>query len=153
MLKNSVKISNYLSNLWMNISGIKRIVYKAKKFGIRSLFVSIWFEIDRIVHAWLNIAVTYIMQHDYYNNAGFPEYVIILHNNCIGNFSLTSINLLTEFNIIEVGNFDIDFLFFCHQFQIVRIKFMKFKIDQNATENFWIYINKRKNLQNLTKLF
>ncbi len=27
MLKNLVKFSNYLSNLWMNISGIKRIVH------------------------------------------------------------------------------------------------------------------------------
>ncbi len=58
MLKNSVKMSNYLSNLWTNISGIKWIVCRAKKFGIWSLFISIWFEIDRIVHAWSNIAVT-----------------------------------------------------------------------------------------------
>ncbi len=56
---NSVKISNYLSNFWTNISGIKQTVYRAKKFGIQSLFVSIWFKIDQIVPAWLNIAVTY----------------------------------------------------------------------------------------------
>ncbi len=39
MLKNSVKYNNYLSNLWMNIYGIKQIVYQPKIFGIRSLFV------------------------------------------------------------------------------------------------------------------
>ncbi len=54
-LKNSSKISHYLSNLWTNSSGIKRIVNQAKKFGIRSLFVSIRFEIDWIVCAWPNI--------------------------------------------------------------------------------------------------
>ncbi len=47
MLKNSVKINNYLSNLWTNISGIKSIVYQAKKFSICSLFVLIPFEIDK----------------------------------------------------------------------------------------------------------
>jgi hypothetical protein len=47
MLKNSVKINNYLSNLWTNISGIKSIVYQAKKFSIWSLFVLIPFEIDK----------------------------------------------------------------------------------------------------------
>ena len=55
MLKNSVKISNYLSNLWVNISSVKQIVYMSKKFGIQSLFVSIRFEIDQIVHARPNI--------------------------------------------------------------------------------------------------
>jgi hypothetical protein len=63
MLKNSTKISHYLSNLWMNISGEKWIVYQAKKFSIRSLFVSIWFKIDQIVCAWLNIAVTLSEPH------------------------------------------------------------------------------------------
>jgi len=57
--KNSLKISNYLSNLWMNISSINWIVYQAKKFGIQSLFILIQFEIAWIVCAWLNIAVTY----------------------------------------------------------------------------------------------
>jgi hypothetical protein len=52
------KISHYLSHLWMYISGVKEIVYQAKKFGIQSLFVSIQFKIDWIVCAWLNIAVT-----------------------------------------------------------------------------------------------
>jgi len=42
----------------MNILGKKWIVYQAKNFGIWSLFVSIRFEIDRIVHDRLNIAVT-----------------------------------------------------------------------------------------------
>ncbi len=59
MLKNSVKINNYLSNLWTNISSIKRIVYKAKKFSIPLLFILIWFKMDQIVHAWPNIAATY----------------------------------------------------------------------------------------------
>jgi hypothetical protein len=58
MLKNSVKISNYLSNLCINISSIKRIVYKAKKFGIQSLFILIQFEIDQIDHARPHITVT-----------------------------------------------------------------------------------------------
>ncbi len=44
-----------LSNLWMNIYGKKQIVYQAKKIGIRSLLVPIWFEIDQI----MSIAVTY----------------------------------------------------------------------------------------------
>ncbi len=35
----------------MNISGIKQLVYQAKKIGIRSLFVSIQFKIDQIVCA------------------------------------------------------------------------------------------------------
>ncbi len=48
-----------MSDLWTNISGIKQIVYQAKKFGIQSIFISIQFEIDQIVHAWPNIAVTY----------------------------------------------------------------------------------------------
>ncbi len=39
MLKNLVKFSNYLSNLWINISGIKQIAYQPQIFGIRSLFV------------------------------------------------------------------------------------------------------------------
>jgi len=57
MLKNSSKISHYLSNLWMNISGKKWIVYQAKKIGIQSLFISIWFEIDQIVCDRPNIAM------------------------------------------------------------------------------------------------
>jgi hypothetical protein len=36
----------------------KQKVYHAKKFGIQSLFVSIHFGIDQMVHARLNIAVT-----------------------------------------------------------------------------------------------
>jgi hypothetical protein len=40
----------------LNIYGIKQIVYQAKKFGIQSLFISIQFKIERIVHAWPNIA-------------------------------------------------------------------------------------------------
>ncbi len=36
------------------------IVYWAQKFGIRSLFVLIQFEIDQIVHDRLNIGVTYL---------------------------------------------------------------------------------------------
>ncbi len=55
MLKNSLKINNYLSNQETNISGIKWIVYQARKFGIWSLFILIRFEIDWIVRAWLNI--------------------------------------------------------------------------------------------------
>ncbi len=58
MLKILLKISNYLSILWTNISGFKQIVYQAKKICIQSLFVSIQFEIDQIVCAWPNIAVT-----------------------------------------------------------------------------------------------
>ncbi len=58
-MKNLSKLIHYLSNLWTNISGIKRIVYQAKKIGIQSHFISIRFKIDRVVHAWPNIAVTY----------------------------------------------------------------------------------------------
>ncbi len=39
MFKYSVKFSNYLSNLWTNISSIKQIVYQPKIFGIWSLFI------------------------------------------------------------------------------------------------------------------
>jgi len=39
----------------------KQIVYWAQKFGIWSLFVSIQFKIDRIVHDKLNITVTYLV--------------------------------------------------------------------------------------------
>ncbi len=38
----------------------KKIVYQAKKFGIQSLFVVIWFKIDQIVCDRPNIAVTLI---------------------------------------------------------------------------------------------
>jgi hypothetical protein len=41
------------------IYGKKQIVFWAEKFGIRSLFLSIEFEIDQIVHDRLNISVTY----------------------------------------------------------------------------------------------
>jgi len=44
----------------MNIYSKKWIVYWAQMFGIRSLFVSIWFELHRIVHDRLNITVTYL---------------------------------------------------------------------------------------------
>ncbi len=46
-----------MSNLWKNISGIKQIDYQAKKISILSLFVSIRFEIDQIVHGLPNIVV------------------------------------------------------------------------------------------------
>ncbi len=59
MLKNLSKISHYLSNLWMNISSNNWIVYQTLNIGIWSLFVSILFKIDQIVHPWPNIAVTY----------------------------------------------------------------------------------------------
>ncbi len=60
MLENLPKMRHYSSDLWMNISSKKWIVYQAKKFGIQSLFVSIWFKIDWIVHDRLNIKVTYL---------------------------------------------------------------------------------------------
>ncbi len=41
-------------HLWMNIYGIKQIVYQPKKFGIRSLFVSI-----HLVHTETNTTITY----------------------------------------------------------------------------------------------
>jgi len=43
----------------MNISGKKKQLFdQAKKFGIWSLFVSIKFDKDQIVHDRLNFAVT-----------------------------------------------------------------------------------------------
>ncbi len=54
-----VKMRHYLSNLWANISGKKWIVYQAKKIGILSLFILIWFKIDQIVCDRPNIVVTY----------------------------------------------------------------------------------------------
>ncbi len=41
-----------------DISSKKQIVYQSKIFDTQSLFIFLWFEIDQIVHAWLNIAVT-----------------------------------------------------------------------------------------------
>jgi hypothetical protein len=38
-----------MSNLWMNISSKKQIVYHSRKTGIQSLFVLIRFEIDQFV--------------------------------------------------------------------------------------------------------
>ncbi len=49
-MKNSSKISHYLSNLWMNISGIKQIVYQPMVFGIQSLFILFHLVQHRIVH-------------------------------------------------------------------------------------------------------
>ncbi len=61
MLKNLSKMRHYLSNFRTNISGKKQIVYHANKFGIWSLFISIRFEIKRIVHDRPNIAVTQLI--------------------------------------------------------------------------------------------
>jgi hypothetical protein len=57
----------------MNISGIKQIVYQAEKIGIRSLFVLIQFNIDWIVCAWPNIAVTHLLRDakKFINDANF----------------------------------------------------------------------------------
>jgi len=52
------KILKWVSNLWTNISSIKRIVYHATIFGIQSLFVSVQFEIDWIVRVWPKITIT-----------------------------------------------------------------------------------------------
>ncbi len=60
MLKNLVKFSNYLSNLWTNMSVIKRIVYHPQIFSIRPLFVSFHLVLHQIVRAWPNIIVTYL---------------------------------------------------------------------------------------------
>jgi hypothetical protein len=60
MLKNLVKFSNYLSNLWTKISGIKQIVYLPKIFGIRSLFVPFCLVYHWIVDTNTNTAVTYL---------------------------------------------------------------------------------------------
>jgi hypothetical protein len=59
MLKNSSYISHYLSNLWMNISGNKQIVYQPKIFSIRSLFVSFRLVWHRIVDTKMNTTITY----------------------------------------------------------------------------------------------
>jgi hypothetical protein len=56
MFKNLVKFSNYLSNLWTNISGIKQIVYQPKIFGIRSLFISFYLIQHQIVGTETNTA-------------------------------------------------------------------------------------------------
>ncbi len=42
----------------MNISGKKQIVFQSITFCIRSLFISLWFKLDRIVRDRPNIAVT-----------------------------------------------------------------------------------------------
>ena len=59
-LKNSSKISLYLSNLWRNISGIKQIVYQPKIFGIWSLFVLFCLVWHRIVDTETNTAIAYM---------------------------------------------------------------------------------------------
>ncbi len=40
------------------------------------------------------------------------------------------------------------FFIFQHRFRIMRSKFLKFKKDWNAAENFWTYINESETLQN-----
>jgi len=59
MFKNSVKFSKYLSNLWMNISGIKWIVYQPKIFGIWSLFILFHLVKHWIVDTEMNTAYAY----------------------------------------------------------------------------------------------
>ncbi len=46
---------HYSFNLWMNFYDKKWIVYWAKKIGIQSLFVSIQFGINWLVHDRTNI--------------------------------------------------------------------------------------------------
>jgi hypothetical protein len=58
MLKNLSKMRHYLPIFVPIFLVKKQIVYLPKKFSIQSLFVLIQFEIDRIVHDRLNIAVT-----------------------------------------------------------------------------------------------
>jgi hypothetical protein len=42
--------------------------------------------------------------------------------------------------MLNVGHCNIDFFIFCHRFQIFGPKFMKFKREETATENFQIFI-------------
>jgi hypothetical protein len=56
--KKFVKKSVSIRPIFEQIFQAKK-VYQAKKFGIRSLFVPIQYEIDQIVKDWLNIEVTY----------------------------------------------------------------------------------------------
>jgi hypothetical protein len=59
MFKISVKFNNYLSDLWKNISGIKRVVYQPKIFGIWSLFISFCLVKHQIVDTETNTANAY----------------------------------------------------------------------------------------------
>jgi hypothetical protein len=78
MLKNLLKISKHLSNPWKMFPVLKEIVYQAKKIVIRSLFVSIRFKIDQIVHAWQNITVTYTAPGDTFTGACHFVHIFIL---------------------------------------------------------------------------
>ncbi len=51
-----------------------------------------------------------------------------------------------------LGNCDIDFFIFRYRFHITRVKFLKFKRDQNSAQKFWIYINESKKLWNSMKM-
>jgi len=51
----------------------------------------------------------------------------------------------------QLGNCYIDFLIFCLHFGIIRVKFLKFEKDQNATEKFWIYITEKQKTMKFDK--
>jgi hypothetical protein len=66
---------HYWTNLLMNIYGKKQIVYWVQTFSIQSLFVSIQFEIIRIVHDRPHITVIKFLPLSYIF-AGQPKRLI-----------------------------------------------------------------------------
>jgi len=54
----SFNVEKFVINEVIFIQSMNKIVYWVQIFGIQSLFVLIWFKIDRIVHDSPNIALT-----------------------------------------------------------------------------------------------
>jgi hypothetical protein len=63
---------HYLTNIYRNIDGKKIRVYWFQTFGIQSLFLSVHFELDQIVHYRLNIAVTFYWPNQPALSASLP---------------------------------------------------------------------------------
>jgi len=73
LLKNSSKISHYLSNLWTNISGIKQIVYPPKKFGIHHYsFRFASFSTESFLRRWILLLFTRHWQGSAISNGTEP---------------------------------------------------------------------------------
>ncbi len=62
-------------------------------------------------------------------------------------------NVMSSYLVwLPLGNCDVDFYIFRHCFHIMRLKFLKFKRGQNASENFLNFSKECKNSQKLTSL-
>jgi hypothetical protein len=53
---------------------------------------------------------------------------------------------------VTLGNWNIKVFYLLHPFSVMRQKFLKFRIGQNAAEKFWIVNNESVKLQNSMKV-